>query len=100
MIGQKDDAAIVKGMVQRGDEQHNVAAWFGVNHGRISEICANKSTLGKLFKNVLPADETSLPPPGPYTSGRSAKQAQKMLIEFEKLISDSIIQMKEKTNSK
>ena len=32
------DAAIVKGMLLRGDRQHDVAAWFGVSAGRIAEI--------------------------------------------------------------
>ena len=32
------DAAQVKGMLLRGDRQHDIAAWFGVNGGRISEI--------------------------------------------------------------
>ena len=27
------DAAIVKGMLARGDRQHDIAAWFGVNGG-------------------------------------------------------------------
>jgi hypothetical protein len=32
------DAALVKGMLRRGDRQHDVAAWFGVNGRRITEI--------------------------------------------------------------
>ena len=32
------DAAVVKGMLSRGDRQHDIAAWFGVNGGRIAEI--------------------------------------------------------------
>jgi hypothetical protein len=32
------DAALVKGMLYRGDRQHDIAAWFGVNGGRIAEI--------------------------------------------------------------
>ena len=34
------DAAIVKGMIGRGDRQHDIAAWFGVNGGRIGEIAS------------------------------------------------------------
>ena len=30
----EEDAAIAKGMLARGDRQHDVAAWFGVNGGR------------------------------------------------------------------
>jgi hypothetical protein len=29
------DAAIIKGMLARGDRQHDIAAWFGVNAGRV-----------------------------------------------------------------
>ena len=28
-------AALVKGMLKRGDRQHDIAAWFGVNGGRV-----------------------------------------------------------------
>ena len=31
------DAAVVKGMLLRGDRRHDIAAWFGVS-GRIAEI--------------------------------------------------------------
>ncbi|ANC91122.1 hypothetical protein A6A40_03950 [Azospirillum humicireducens] len=55
------DAAIVKGMRQRGDRQHDIASFFGVNAGRIAEICT-----GKRFASVMPAESESLPPQGPY----------------------------------
>jgi hypothetical protein len=32
------DAASVKAMLDRGDRQHDIAAWFGVNSGRIAEV--------------------------------------------------------------
>jgi hypothetical protein len=63
----KDDAAIVKGMLARGDRQHDVAAWFGVNGGRIGEI-----STGAKFADVKPADPSALPPPGPYLAGRQS----------------------------
>ena len=28
------DAAVIKGMLLRGDQRHDIAAWFGVNSGR------------------------------------------------------------------
>src|SRR5947209_6399358 len=34
------DAAVVKGMAERGDRHHDIAAWFGVNQGRIAEVLA------------------------------------------------------------
>lgn len=61
------DAAKVKGMLARGDRQHDIAAWFGVNGGRIAEIAR-----GRRFRDVLPAPAGELPPPGPYPSGRDA----------------------------
>ncbi len=61
----KGDAKIVKGMLLRGDRQHDIAAWFGVNGGRIGEIAS-----GQTFRNLEPAPQQFLPPPGPYPSGR------------------------------
>src|SRR5262245_21341830 len=59
------DAAVVKGMLKRGDRQHDIAAWFGVNGGRIAEVAT-----GGRFASVPPAREELLPPPGPYMAGR------------------------------
>ncbi len=55
------DAAVVKGMLNRGDRQHDVASYFGVNGGRIADIAS-----GKTFVEVSPAAPANLPPPGPY----------------------------------
>lgn len=63
----EDDASIVKGMLSRGDRQHDIAAWFGVNGGRIGEIAS-----GRRFRLVESAPTQLLPPPGPYLSGRDA----------------------------
>jgi len=63
----EDDAAQVKGMLIRGDRQHDIAAWFGVNGGRIGEIAA-----GRKFVHVDAAPLAELPPPGPYPTGREA----------------------------
>ena len=80
------DAAIVKGMIARGDRQHDIAAWFGVNGGRIGEVSS-----GDRFADV-PAQFDNLPPPGPYLSGRSANEAKMKLIEgkqaLQKIIGD------------
>jgi len=62
-----EDAAIVKGMLARGDRQHDIAAWFGVNGGRIAEIAT-----GMKYREAEPAPTQYLPPPGPYLSGRQA----------------------------
>ena len=60
------DAATVKGMLLRGDRQHDIAAWFGVNGGRIAEIAT-----GAKHGSVDAVLET-LPPPGPYPCGKEA----------------------------
>jgi hypothetical protein len=84
----EDDAAIVKGMLARGDRQHDIAAWFGVNGGRIAEIAT-----GQRFGVVKPAGGNRLPPPGPYLSGRDTavllhalRKAQAALHEAERFI--------------
>ncbi|MBY5579527.1 hypothetical protein [Rhizobium leguminosarum] len=63
------DAAIAKGMLARGDRQHDVAAWFGVNGGRIAEI-----STGMRFSRVK-AQHDDLPPAGPYPAGKVALEA-------------------------
>ena len=39
------DASIALGMVARGDREHDIAAWFGVNQGRIAEAHVARVTL-------------------------------------------------------
>jgi hypothetical protein len=68
------DASLAKGMLARGDRQHDIAAWFGVNGGRIAEIA-----VGRAFADTLPAKCNDLPPPGPYLSGRAAAEALQAL---------------------
>jgi hypothetical protein len=66
-------------MLARGDRQHDIAAWFGVNGGRIAELAS-----GKLFWWVRPAPvDHELPPPGPYPCGREAKAALEALAAAE-----------------
>ena len=55
----KDDARIVLGMVARGDRDHDIAAWFGVNQGRIAEVKAGE------FGDLTAAPANQLPPSGP-----------------------------------
>jgi hypothetical protein len=57
------DAAVVKGMLARGDRQSDIAAFFKVNSGRICEV-----NTGRTFVEVKPASPDQLPPPGPYES--------------------------------
>ena len=55
------DAAVVKGMLDRGDKNETIAAFFGVNQRAISHIRSHKK-----FDSVAPASVGQLPPPGPY----------------------------------
>jgi hypothetical protein len=69
------EVSIVKGMISRGDRQHDIAAYFGVNGGRIGEI-----STGKRGQGVHAASAAWLPPAGPYMAGRSALRARDTLI--------------------
>jgi hypothetical protein len=71
----EQDAAVVKAMLARGDRQHDIAAWFGVNGGRIGEIAG-----GRAYPTVQPVDRINLPPSGPYPSGRDATVALQALV--------------------
>ena len=66
----QDDVVLAKGMLDRGDRQHDVAAFFGVNAGRIAEIAT-----GQKHSTVEPAPALDLPPPGPYPTGRDRLEA-------------------------
>ena len=50
------NASIAKGMLGRGDRQHDIAAWFGVIAGRIADIAT-----GKRFRHVVAAPKSKLP---------------------------------------
>jgi hypothetical protein len=56
-------AALIKGMLQRGDRQSDIAACFMINGGRVSEINTRER-----FASVMIASEELLPPAGPYPS--------------------------------
>lgn len=75
------DAALVKGMLARGDRQHDIAAWFGVNGGRIGEIAS-----GRKFPSIPAAPLVALPPSGPYLAARDVAVALKALSEIRKAL--------------
>jgi hypothetical protein len=79
------EIAIVKGMLLRGDRQHDIAAYFGENGGRIGEI-----NTGKRGEGVSAAQPNMLPPPGPYLAGRSALRARDTLVALRELIDEAI----------
>jgi predicted dehydrogenase len=49
-------------MLVRGDRQHDIAAYFGVNGGRIAEVSSGDNP----YPNATPAPPDQLPTPGPY----------------------------------
>lgn len=82
------EIAIVKGMIARGDRQHDIAAYFGVNGGRIAEI-----NTGQTGEAVGAAPLDLLPPAGPYLTGRSALRARDALLGVRALIDRAIVEI-------
>jgi len=78
------DVALVKGMLNRGDRQHDIAAWFGVNGGRIAEINA-----GDKFSWIEPASQNELPPQGPYPSGRDSMLALEIISKMKTALAEA-----------
>jgi hypothetical protein len=64
------EAAIVKGMIVGSDRQHDIAAWFEVNSGRIADI-----STGRRFAKVSTEAADKSPPPDPHLAGRDAHAA-------------------------
>lgn len=79
------EIAIAKGMILRGDRQHDIAAYFGENGGRIGEI-----STGQRGPGVAAAPQDQLPPAGPYMAGRSALRARDTLVALRELIDETI----------
>lgn len=72
-----EDVALIKGMLARGDRQHNIGAWFSVNGGRIGEIaCSHK------YRDVEAAPTQLLPPSGPYASDRDTAVLMQAIAVF------------------
>jgi hypothetical protein len=53
--------ALIKGMLERGDKQSDIAACFGINGGRVAEI-----NTGQKWGHTATAPVEALPPAGPY----------------------------------
>jgi hypothetical protein len=56
------EAQVVLGMANRGDNKHDIAAWFGVNQARIAEV--EQGSHGSLAP-AAPADLYPKGAPGP-----------------------------------
>lgn len=71
------ETCVVKGMLARGDRQHDVASYYGVNGGRIAEIATGECA----YPNAQPAPEADLPPPGPYLTKFAVQSVIETLTE-------------------
>lgn len=71
------ETQIVKGMLLRGDKQHDIAAYFGVNGGRIGEVSTGKCD----YPTAPPAPPEKLPPPGPYVGAKTVFEIKEALEE-------------------
>jgi hypothetical protein len=76
------ETQIVLGMLERGDRQHDIAAFFGVNGGRVAEVATGRGD----YPTATAAPREKLPPPGPYVSPRSVH-------EIRSLLSEALIQL-------
>ena len=63
----KADAGVVMAMTARGDTEQDIAAWFGVNQGRVAEV-----RNGEMYGPVQATKNVELPPSGPI--GRKARR--------------------------
>lgn len=71
------ETRIVKGMLLRGDKQHDIAAYFSVNGGRVGEVATGACA----YPNAQPLPGDQLPPPGPYLSKYALSSVLKVLEE-------------------
>ncbi|WP_234713324.1 hypothetical protein [Rhodopseudomonas palustris] len=78
-------------MLARGDRQHDIAAWFGVNQGRIGQI-----STGEKFSEVSVAPADKLPPQGPYLAGRDAHSAMIALEAAAETINTALALIRER----
>jgi hypothetical protein len=84
------EIALIKGMLNRGDRQSDIAAYFGCNAGRIAEI-----NTGHRASNVKAARDKQLPPPGPYqVSVRTALKTIATLEALRDLIDQTLTEIK------
>ncbi|GHD99799.1 hypothetical protein U879_10810 [Defluviimonas sp. 20V17] len=76
------ETQLVKGMLARGDKQHDIAAYFGVNGGRVAEVATGDCD----YPTAPAAPADRLPPPGPYVSLRTKQDVINILEEAAELI--------------
>lgn len=79
------ETQIVKGMLERGDKQHDIAAYFGVNGGRIAEVATGNCD----YPSASAAPPEKLPPPGPYVGAKSVFEICGMLNDAIELLKNA-----------
>lgn len=84
----RSDAPIILGMVARDDRDHDIAAWFGVNQGRIAEVKD-----GSKFGTPAAAHISQLPPSGP--PGIKGRRLRSAVYEISKAIAKGPSGLKE-----
>ena len=76
-------AAQIKAMHDRGDKNQDIAAWFGINQGRVSEVCGKNA---KAEYDHIAVELSDIPPPGPYDfGGGGIAQAYRAIVDIKKL---------------
>jgi hypothetical protein len=76
-------ASLIKGMLARGDKQSDIAAFFLINGGRVSEINTKQR-----FQNVPSAVVDDLPPPAdqspsPFEMWRMGRELWRVRVALE-----------------
>ncbi|WP_421704375.1 hypothetical protein [Aliiroseovarius sp.] len=79
------ETQIVKGMLARGDKQHDIASFFGVNGGRVAEV----STGNCDYPSATPLAEDKLPPPGPYVGAKTVFEVKEILEGAKALVKEA-----------
>lgn len=74
----QEQAGLVKGLLARGEKQHDVAAFFGENGGRIAEI-----KTGKRYPDIAPAAKKDLPSPSDVASGYAVYVARQAILRAQ-----------------
>jgi len=86
----EEQAAIVKGLLLRGEKQHDIAAFFAVNGGRVAEIAK-----GYKHAEVKPAARKDLPTPAVVMQGYSSYVALQALRIIELAVQSAIARIAE-----
>jgi hypothetical protein len=86
----EEQASIIKGLLARGEKQHDIAAFFAVNGGRVAEIAK-----GYKFPEVKPAAKRDLPTPAVLMQGYASYVALQALRIIELAVHSAIARIAE-----